>query len=291
MKRIYIMLGAIFLLLIIVQGDVSAGQISIQTTMETQNRLPKPMDYDNAVLYQIKNSKDIVSHKYTQKDTDGNKKKLRIFDFLKNEGLYHSGNTLAGVADRSSLRLQLNYGFEGKVQKPVASIVWLADLAGNPNNGYKPKYVRIVFDSGYVKELALQGWQYQLELINGVFRSSWAHCFWGAIDLSNMDIYDIVEHGNIAAVYVDDGNNNPRHFFYSGNKDTENKASLTRGFQHIAKILDINNITIQQELSEYQINAEQERKSKLRAEIQKEINDEKEREAIKKELLSEANRK
>jgi len=147
--------------------------------------------------------------------------------------------------------------------------------------------MRIIFESGYTKELLLQGWQYQEQLINGVFTSSWGHCFWGEIALSDVDIYDILQHGNISAVYVDDGNNQARHFFYSGDKDTKNKAILTRGFRHIAKILDIDSDTIKQELVDQQAQIEEQRKAKMRAEIKKEITDEKEREAMKKEILNE----
>lgn len=264
---------------------------SLATTSEMNNKLPHPMTYEEAALHQEKYSEDITLHRYTEKDIDGNKKKLRIFDFLKSEGLSHSGNTLVGVADRTSLRLAISYGFEGNSTKPIAYIAWSADLAGNPDHGYKPNYIRIVFESGYIRELPLQGWQYQAELIRGVFVNSWGHCFWGSINLSDIDIYDILQHGNIVAVYVDDGNNNPRHFFYSGDKDTRNKTIFVRGFQHIAKILDVNNDTIQGELADQKANAEKERKAKLRVEIQKEINDEKEREAMKKEILAEMEKK
>jgi len=92
-------------------SQITATSPSVSQVVSPINSLPNPMTYAEAALYQKKYTEDITLHLYTQKDSNGNKNKLRIFDFLKNDGLSHSGNTLAGVADRTVLRMTVNYGF------------------------------------------------------------------------------------------------------------------------------------------------------------------------------------
>lgn len=269
-----------------VQQDSNEQNMSKATRIANQNTssnniVPTPMKYADALIYQQKNKDDIASHLYTDKDIDGNKKKFRFFDFLKNEGLRNTGTSER--ADYTNLRLTVSYGPENSNGKPVAQIAWDADLAGNPNNGYVPHNIHIVFDSGYIRDIPLQGWQYQAQLRSGFLRSFWANNFWGQIILSDVDIYDISQHGNICAVYIDDGAGNARHFFYSGDKQVKEKANFTRGFQHITKMLDINIDTIKQKLADQQTRETATEKAKMKAEIQKEL----EREALKKEVLSE----
>ena len=245
------------------------------------NILPVPMTYADALIYQQKNKDDITLHLDTYKDVDGNKKKFRSFDFLKSKGLSNSGSSER--ADYTNLRLTMQYGPEGSNGKPVAQIAWDADLAGDPNNGYVPHNIHIVFDSGYIRDIPLQGWQYQAQLRSGFLRSFWANNFWGAITLSDIDLYEISQHGNISALYIDDGAGNARHFFYSGDKQIKERAAFTRGFQHIIKILDINSDTIKQEIATQQAQEAEAEKAKMKEDIKKEL----EREALKKEVLSE----
>lgn len=254
---------------------------SSSENISSDNVLPIPMTYSEALIYQKKNEVDIKSHIYTGKDIDGNKKKFRSFDFLGNTGLNNGGNT--NYADHTFLRLTLSYGPEGSDGKPIAQIGWDADLAGNPNNGYEPHKMSIVFNSGYIKELPLQGWQYQQEFRNGFFSSFWSNTFWGSISLNDVDLYDISQHGDICAVYVDDGAGNARHFFYSGDKQVKERAAFTRGFYHIVKLLDINSDTIKQEIAIQQAQKAEEEKAKMKEEIKKEL----QRESLKKEVLNE----
>ena len=266
-----------------VNAESEANSVTVSSNQNTSayNILPTPMTYSEALIYQKKNETDIKSHLYTDKDVDGNKKKFRLFDFLGNNGLNNGGNSER--ADHTALRLTLSYGAEGSDGKPIAKIVWNADLAGNPKNGYEPHKMSIVFNSGYIKEIPLQGWEYREDWRRGLFSTYWANNFWGAVLLNDVDIYDISQHGDISAVYIDDGAGNARHFFYSGDKQAKEKAAFTRGFQHIIKLLDIDSDTVKQEIADQQAKAAAAEKAKMKEEIKKEL----EREALKKEIISE----
>lgn len=250
------------------------------------------MTYEKALLYQQKNAEDITSVVKKVKDIYGEKNNSRKFAMLGgSRGLLHSGNTIVGMADRTCLNYYVNYGFANIPSEPYAYISWMADLAGDPSNGYEPKTLQIVFEDNYIKRFSLQGWEYRREFIHGFLINSWAHNYDGSIKLSKFDIYEMSLHGQILAVSIDAGNGGIKHFFYSGDKDIKEKQTLTRAITHSMKMLDIDADTIKQEYEALKIKQEKERVAKIKDEVRKEIEEDAEREAIKKQILEEMKQK
>ena len=221
------------------------------------------------------------------KDITGEKDKWRYFSFLSSDGLLNTGNTNIGVADRTFLNYVINYGFENNPIEPYACIVWEADLAGDPTKGYEPSVFRILFADNYVKTFDLQGWEYKKKFVHGIFFSDLAHSYSGTIKLSRFDIYEMSKHGAVVSASVDAGNGGIKHFFYTGNKNKEDKELLTRAFQHSLILLGIDSNKMQSEYDAYKKHLEEERIAKLRAEVEAEIKAEQEREAIKQQILAE----
>lgn len=245
------------------------------------------LSYSEALVYQKANHHDIHAEYETMKDITGEKDKWRYFSFLSSDGLLNTGNTNIGVADRTFLNYVINYGFENNPIEPYACIVWEADLAGDPTKGYEPSVFRILFADNYVKTFDLQGWEYKKKFVHGIFFSDLAHSYSGTIKLSRFDIYEMSKHGAVVSASVDAGNGGIKHFFYTGNKNKEDKELLTRAFQHSLILLGIDSNKMQSEYDAYKKHLGEERIAKLRAEVEAEIKAEQEREAIKQQILAE----
>lgn len=245
------------------------------------------MSYEKALLYQEKNENDVHVVIKKQKDIYGEKNKRRYFSLLSANGLMHTGKTSMGVADRTLINYVIDYGFANIPSEPYAYIRWAADLAGNPEKGYEPKTLQIVFADNFIKVYNLQGWEYRKEFVPGFFFNSIGHNYNGRIKLNRFDIYEMYQHGDIVSASIDAGNGHIKHFFYSGDKDKKEKETLTRAIVHSMKILQIDPNNMQLEYEAYKKQLEEERKANLRAEIEKEIEQEAEREALKKQILLE----
>lgn len=245
------------------------------------------MSYEQALIYQQNYSEDIHAVTKKQKDIYGEKNKRRYFSFLGNEGLLHSGKSNVGKAGRTLFNYIIDYGFENIEMEPYVYIRWMADLAGNPEKGYEPKTLQIVFEDNYIKTFSLQGWEYHKMFVPGLLLSSWGHNYHGRIKLTHFDIYEMSKHGKVLSASMDAGNDTIKHFFYSGGKDADKKEMLTRAIKHSMRILQIDENKITEEIEAHERAAEQERLNKLRAEVEKEIKEEAEREAMKKAILEE----
>lgn len=276
--------------------ETSQIQTPIQTKASYKSSLsstsaqhfPQPMSFDRALAYQKLHSEDITFNISEEKDQYGNKEKNRCFDFLGETGHYNEGSSISGYADNTGLRFSVQYGFENEKTVPYAVIGWSADL---PSGKCPPHFIRFVFSSGYVKEMPLQGWKYYSYISYGLLVNSIAHKYNGLVKLNDYDIYEIITHGNIAAVYIDDGMGGMKHFFYSGDKNAKQKAQLNRGMAHAAKMLDISKDTVSAEYQLQQALAEADRKAKIKAEIRQEITEDMEREALRREVIAEMNAK
>lgn len=220
------------------------------------------------------------------KNQAGDKEKVRLFDLLNKNGLYHGGNILGTIGDGVGLRFTVEYGTGGA--RPFAFVGWSANLGGPPALGWTPHYLRLVFASGDIKEVPISTWNYTFQVVPGnmFMPPTKYHSYDGTIVLSEVDVYDIARRGDIASIYIDNGNDK-KHFFYSGDKDTKNKARLTTGFRHACKMLGINDESIQALLRENAARQELDRQQKLRAEVKQEIMRDQERERLKQEILAE----
>lgn len=251
------------------------------------------MTYEEALRYQKLYPDEIYARKVKMKDTYGEKNNIRVFNLLKKEGVLHTGgSTMGGKGERTGINLLINYGFEDEEIEPYAYIRWAADLEGSPEGNYAPEKMFIVFEDGFIKTIDLQGWEYKYQQLMGWFSTMWCHTYGGRIKLSDVDIYDIYSHGKISAVSIDDGVkgdnlNGVKHFFYSGTKDSEEKELLTKGFAHAVKILEIDPNTIEQKRIALEKEEENKRIEKVKKEVEKEIREEMEREALKKQILEE----
>ena len=251
------------------------------------------MTYDEALKYQKLYPEEIYAKNFKMKDSFGEKQNCRFFNLLKKEGVLHtSGSTMGGKGERTGINLLINYGFENSDEEPYAYIRWMADLDGSPEGNYAPEKLFITFEDGFVKTLNLQGWEYHYQQLMGWFSAMWCHNYNGRIRLNDVDIYDIYSHGKIAAVSIDDGVkgdnfNGIKHFFYSGDKDAEEKELLTKGFAHAVKILEIDPNTIEEKRIALEKEIEKQRLEKMRKEVEQEIKEEMEREALKKQILEE----
>ena len=251
------------------------------------------MSYEKALQYQAKYPNEIFVRNEKCKDAYGEKNVERFFNMLKKNGVGHSGgSSVGGKGKRTFLNLLINYGFKNIESEPYAYIRWGADLEGHPEKGYAPQSMNIVFEDGFVKTFSLQGWEYRREKLAGLFAPVWCHLYHGRIRLNDVDLYDIYSHGAIAAVSIDDGisgdnRDGIKHFFYAGEKDLEEKALLTKGFAHTLKILEIDPSTIEAKRIALAKEAERLRLEQLRKEVEKEIKEDAEREALKKQILEE----
>jgi hypothetical protein len=245
------------------------------------------MTYEQALKYQGLNSEEVFVSNEKVKDAYGQKNIKRYFNLLGKNGLAHSGNTILGVGDSTFINLLMNYGIANMNEEPFAYIRWGANLAGAPDKGYEPKTMNIAFSDGFIKTFSLQGWEYKREFISGIFISSWAHVYSGRVRLNDFDLYELSQHGQVVAISVDDGNGGIKHFFYSGDKDINNKAKLNRGIYHAMKMLQIDEQAVIAKKAEMDRRAEEERLAKMRAELEREIKAEKEREAMKKAIQAE----
>lgn len=250
------------------------------------------MTYDEALHYQSLYPNEIYIRNEKMKDIYGEKRVCHYFNLLQKNGVGHSRGVISGQGERTFINLIINYGFENTNSEPYAYIRWVADLAGNPNGGYEPSKIYISFEDGFVKTINLQGWEYKYQSEFNMFSSWWAHAYHGRIKLNEVDLYDIYCHGKIAAVSIDDGVsgdniNGVVHFFYSGEKDSDEKTALTKGFAHAIKILEIDPTTIETKRLALEKEAEKLRIEKLRKEVEEEIKEEMEREKLKKQILEE----
>ena len=246
----------------------------------------KPMTYEEALRYQQAHSKDIIVSNYKTKDKYGNNNTERIFDFLGKKGFVNSGGSISGISNTSALRLTVNYGFANIPEPPSVTLSWGGDFDGSPQNGFAPTGLNVVFSDGYVKSLDLQGYNYNAQWVTGLLYTSISHFYSGSISLSPFDVYDMTHHGNVAAAHLTTGDGGMRHLFYSGDKNRKQKEQMSRGLQHIAKMMDVNESTIEIVASA----AERSRKEVLKQEIREEVLQEQERARLKAEILEEIRR-
>ena len=255
------------------------------------------MTYEEAVAYQKAHAEDIVLRTEKIRNAYGEKSKCRIFSFLGKHGVTHSWGSLG--SQNTLINLVLKYGDAKLNDEPYAYFRWQANLAGNPKDGYEPRYMSVSFKDGYIKNLPLQGWEYneQEVYVPGAYYGSGNYGYYlpgssysynqyeGSVKVTPLDLYEMAQHGEIASIFIDrgdnddKGNNNIRHFFYTGDKDADEKAQLARGFQHAVAMLELDAAQLQQLREE----AEKERLAQLRKEIEAEL----EREALKEQILQE----
>lgn len=261
-----------------------------KTKSESQPRMEsrsfRPMTYEEALRYQQAHNKDIIVSNYNTKDKFGNKNTERIFDFLGKKGFVNSGSSISGISNTSALRLTVSYGFANDPTPPTVTLSWGGDFDGPPDNGYAPTGLNVVFSDGYVKSLDLQGYNYSAQWVTGLLYSSVSHFYSGSILLSPFDIYDMTHHGNVAAAHLTTAYGGMRHLFYSGDKNRKQKEQMTRGLNHIATMMDVNENSI----SLVADTVEQNRKKALKEEIRSEVLQEQEREKLKAEILEEIRR-
>ena len=265
-----ILVGTLALMLSVIGGTANAA-----------------MTYQEALSYQSMHADTVFIVNDKVKDAYGEKNICRYFDLLGKNGVIHSGNTMAGIPSTTYINLFLNYGFENIPSEPFCYIRWGAQLAGDPDKGYEPKNMHIAFSDGFIKDLSLQGWEYNRTFVSGMLVNSIAHNYNGRVKLDDFTIYELVSHGPVAAVSMDDGSGAIKHFFYAGEKDLKNKVKFTEGLANAMKILQIDSESVAKKAEEMKLQQEAERKAKMRAEIEAEIKAEEEREAMKKQILAE----
>lgn len=282
-------------------------------------RRPVPYTWEQAVEYAEMHPEDITPHKIGgYKDKYGNFSKWRCIDFLGDQGLMNRGNSFWGRPSHTYLRLVIHYGQETNAPTPFATIIWAADVNKRYQNDLNqnlndrkrnnfitdnssPQYIRIVFESGYEKEFStdlknIRGLYYSnfnikdilLFPLSLLLSTSAGDKRSGYILLTNEDIWDIYKHGKIANVYLDDDKGmglgtGQLSFFYSGNKQEEDKIQLTYGFEHIVRLLDITPATLEGERILRKRQEDKEYREKLREEVRKEIM----KEEMRKEILEE----
>ena len=250
-------------------------------------RLPLPMSYKQALLYQSKHKNDIIITTEGTKDSLGNKAKAIFFDFMGKGGFVNAGNSLV-AADYTALRLYISFGYDTNITAPTPYLSWGANMDGAPRAGFAPTGINVIFSDGYVKHLNLQGYTYSMQFYEGIFWNySWSHYYYGDIKLNNEDIYEMTHHGDVAACHLTTGYNAVRHMFYSGEKNIEHKQAMSRGLRHIAAIMDINSDTISNERVYKADSAENARKQSLHDEIKAGILKEQEREKMREEIMEE----
>lgn len=239
-----------------------------------------PYTWEMAVEYAEMHKEDITVHKYGgYKDQYGNFSRMRVLDFLGDEGLANRGNGILGFPDFTYLRLTLNYGQATGSTQPYAIISWnFNKLAGNSSSN---QILNIVFESGYVKQISTSTeWSSWIYKHSGVLVYTWANDRGGSIWLTNEDIWDIYKHGDIANVYVSSSGYKNINFFYSGNKQEEHKRQLTYGFEHLVKLLGITPATIEYDRAKRKAYEKQAYRDRLANGVKEEIY----KEEIKKEI-------
>lgn len=284
-----------------------------------KTKRPQPYSWDDALDYAKMYPEDITPHKIGgYKDKYGNFSNWRCIDFLGDQGLMNRGNSFWGRPSRTYLRLAIHYGQETNPIRPFATIIWAADvnkryqndLNQNLNdtnindtnidkNTSHPKYIRIVFESGYEKEFStdldtMRGASYSIFNIYDIlfpfslFFSTVGDQRSGYIILTSEDIWDIYKHGNIANVYLDDNKGlglgtGQLSFFYSGEKQEEHKRQLTYGIEHMVRLLNINPATVAYDRKQREDAEKKTRYDKVRSEAKEQVY----MEEMKKEVLAE----
>ena len=297
---------------------------------ELKPHRPAPYTFESAIEYAKVYPEDITVHRYGgYKDKYGNFSKWRCLDFLGDAGLFNRGDSFWGRPSHTYLRLMVHYGQETNAPAPFATLIWAADInkrhqndintnindkkreyINTDKNGRKtsnvlPKYIRIVFESGYEKELStnmeeMRWLPYSNPNIYDIlyfplslfFATSVGDKRSGYILLSSEDLWDIHKHGYIANVYLDDDKGygvgtGSLSFFYSGEKQAEDKEQLTYGFEHIVRLLNINPATIAYERNKRKAAEKKAYKDKLRSEVKDEIYKEEIKKELGKEIMEE----
>ena len=250
-------------------------------------KLPMPMTYAQAVLYQKQHQKEIYISDYRTKDKFGNKNTQRVFDLMGKYGFSNSGGSLSGVADITELRLSICYGFSNENIRPYVVLYWGGNFDGAPDKGFAPTMFVLVFEDGYSKNLNLEGYSYTRRWFEGIFVNTWSHYYSGTIKLDDFALFDMVQHGNVAGAYLATAYGGMRHLFYSGDKNIEHKKRMTKGLQHACVMMNINADTITAERKNIEFSAEVLKRETMKAEIKNEIIDEYEREKIRQEVKKE----
>ncbi len=255
------------------------------------------MTYEEAIAYQKAHAEDIVLRTEKIRNPYGEKSKCHYFSFLGKHGVTHSWGSLG---DHNTLiNFVVSYGDANMKEKPCAYFRWQANLSGNSKDSFAPDYLSVSFKDGYIQNIPLQDWEYneQEVYVPGAYYGNGNYGYYipgtsysynryeGSVKVGALELYEMGQHGELASIFIDrgenddQGNNNIRHFFYTGDKDRDKKAQLVRGFQHAITMLEIDAAHLQQLREE----AEQKRVAKLKKEIEAEL----EKEALKQQILQE----
>jgi len=313
------------------QGEKPVAEINAKSkaNAEANNtpkklRRPRPYSWEQAVGYAEMYPEDITPHKIGgYKDKYGNFSKWRCIDFLGDQGLCNRGDSFWGRPSHTFLRFTIHYGQETNEPTPFATIIWAADINRRHqndlnsnyadmninNNNYElkkisPKYLRIVFESGYEKEFPTDmenmRWLHYANFNIFDILTPWSRIFpWffptsigykrsGYIFLTYEDLWDIYKHGNIVNVYLDDGHGlgmgtGQLSFFYSGEKQEEHKRQLTYGIEHMIRLLNINPATVAYDRKQREDEERKAHYDKVREEVKNEIY----KDEIRKEIMEE----
>lgn len=265
---------------------ILAGMFCL-ATLGIMGNVSAAMTYQEALGYQAAHADEVFVLDEKVKDAYGEKNVCRYFGLLGKNGVVHSGSSMSGIPSATYLNLFINYGFANIPSEPYCYIRWSAQLAGEPDKGYEPKFMHIAYMDGFIKDLSLQGWEYSRGFLRGMLVNSITHNYHGRVRLNDFELYELSKHGPIASVSMDDGSGAIKHFFYSGEKDLKNKNRFDRGIVNALNILQVDADTVMQKAEQAKAQQEAERKAKLRAEIEAEIKAEEEREAMKKQILAE----
>ncbi len=261
--------------------------VYLNNTSPTNNlRIPSPMTFQEAERYSKRYPNDITYHTTKIKDRFGNKNRDRIFDFLNEKGLYHSGSTITGVGDTSAIRFSVDYGFENISSTPVASVGWLIGSTGNWGS-FWPKFINFVFDEGDTITIPLGNVNHDAEFNSGLFVTSVLSQFHGIVILTPQNLYALSNHRQLQSAYISDGSGALVHLFYSGEKDKKEKSDMMRGFHHACKMLDVDYETVTNLTRLQQKTIEEQERFALVESVKKEI----ERDKLKEEILAEMNAK
>ena len=279
-----------------------------------KTRRPAPYSWEDALDYAMMYPEDITPHTLGgYKDKYGNFSKWCCLDFLGDQGLCNRGDSFWGRPSHTFIRFTIQYGQVTNNITPFPVIIWAGDINRyekdpydrNPYNNVQekrePRYLRIVFESGYEKEFPTDykqtKWYYYKNFniydilflpLSLFFPISVADRRKGYIFLTSEDVWDIYKHGNIANIYLDDGHGfgmgtGQLSFFYSGEKQEEHKRQLNYGIEHMVRLLNINPATLAYERQQNKIATEKEYRENEKNKLKEEVK----RDMMRKELLEE----
>ena len=96
-------------------------------------------------------------------------------------------------------------------------------------------------------------------------------------------------HRKLQSAYISDGNGGLVHLFYSGDKDSQEKTDMMRGFHHACKMLDISYDTVSYLTRVQQEKLEDQRKAAMIESVRNEIERDKLKEQLRAEMEANSN--